>query len=150
MENATKALIIAASVLVTMLIITLGLVIYNKTAETADRINMSGYEIQAFNEKFDKYNGEKYTGSEVMAMIKMVFNHNRMQVAEGTDNLVSVYMGGWQILNGTENIMPTNKYMPSTANLYDIHVYHDSATGLVNKIIYVTTGIPIPVPTKKS
>lgn len=140
MENATKALLISASVLITMLIISLGLVIYNKAAETANRVNMSEYEIQAFNEKFDKYNGEKYTGSEVMAMIKMVFNHNRMQVAEGTDNKVLVKNENKTILDGDDTSMPTSKYMPSTAELYDIYVYHDSKTGLVNNIMYRKTG----------
>ena len=53
MENATKALLIAAAVLVAILIISLGLVVYNMASETVDNAgNLDEYQIQQFNEKF--------------------------------------------------------------------------------------------------
>ena len=55
MENATKALLIAAAVLVAILIISLGLVVYNMAAETVNNsANLSEYEIQSFNEKLNE------------------------------------------------------------------------------------------------
>ena len=40
MENATKALLIAAAVLIAILIISLGLVVYNSSAETVKQANL--------------------------------------------------------------------------------------------------------------
>lgn len=84
MENATKALLIAAAVLVAILIISLGLVVYNMAAETVNNsANLSEYEIQSFNEKFTKYVGNNVSGTTVNAMISTVFNHNLAQEDEG-------------------------------------------------------------------
>ena len=84
MENATKALLIAAAVLVAILIISLGLVVYNMAAETVNNsANLSEYEIQSFNEKFQKYVGDNVSGTTVNAMINTVFNHNLAQEDEG-------------------------------------------------------------------
>lgn len=80
MENATKALLIAAAVLVAILIISLGLVVYNMAAEAVNNsANLSEYEIQAFNDKFKKYEGNNVSGTTVNAMINTVFNHNLAQ-----------------------------------------------------------------------
>ena len=51
MENATKALLIAAAVLIAILIISLGIVIYNQASETVKSVNMSSQEVQAFNDQ---------------------------------------------------------------------------------------------------
>ena len=77
MENATKALLIAAAVLVAILIISLGLVVYNMAAETMDSVNISGQEVTASNEKFTRYDGAHRRGSEVNAMLKTVLSANR-------------------------------------------------------------------------
>ena len=56
MENATKALLIAAAVLIVMLIISLGLYIYSSNSnseEAADQI-MGELQIETFNKKSPK------------------------------------------------------------------------------------------------
>ena len=71
MENATKALLIAAAVLVAILIISLGIGIFNMASEQVYNAgDLSEYQIQQFNEKFTKYEGENKSGSEVNAMLK--------------------------------------------------------------------------------
>ena len=77
MENAVKALLIAAAVLIAILIISLGLVVYNKASETANNAgDLSEYEIQQHNERFKRYQSSSATGSEVNAMLTTVFNYN--------------------------------------------------------------------------
>ena len=77
MENAVKALLIAAAVLIAILIISLGLVVYNKASETVNSAgDLSEYEIQQHNEKFTKYEGDNVSGSEVNALVTTVFNYN--------------------------------------------------------------------------
>ena len=52
MENASKALIIAGSILVAILIVSLGVMVFNRFSGTAKEMaNMNEQEISAFNSK---------------------------------------------------------------------------------------------------
>ena len=91
MENAVKALLIAAAVLIAILIISLGLVVYNKASETVEGAgDLSEYQIHQFNEKFTKYQGTNVSGSDVNALITTIHNHNLMNESDSrvtlTDN----------------------------------------------------------------
>ena len=90
MENATKALMIAAAILVAILVISLGIGIFNSASEQAEGAgDLSEYEVQTFNDKFTKYNGTNVSGSDVNAMLKTVFNHNQVQEDETTQVTVT-------------------------------------------------------------
>ena len=91
MENATKALLIAAAVLIAILLITFGVGILNTSTEQAGNIDLSEYEIQKFNDKFTKYEGDNVSGSEANALLTTVFNHNLAQ--ETADTKVTVQKG---------------------------------------------------------
>ena len=66
MENASKALIIAGAILISILIIALGVFIYNNAANTVKSADMTEYELQAFNSKFEKYlDGGNTSGSPI-------------------------------------------------------------------------------------
>ena len=75
MENASKALIIAGAILLSILIITLGIMIYSKAQDTINNSGMSQAEVQAFNEKFTKYAGSQ-RGSSVRSLIQEVVASN--------------------------------------------------------------------------
>lgn len=114
MENATKALLIAAAVLVAILIISLGLIIYNMASETVENAgDLSEYEIQQHNDKFEKYVGEGLTGSTINAMLKTVFNHN---LAEGEDGALVEVKGSATLTTGASQ--PADKV--STGDRYDV------------------------------
>ena len=72
MENASKALIIAGAILLAILLISLGIMIFNQAQDTVDNSGMSQAEITAFNNKFLKYEGDNKTGSEVKALVNEV------------------------------------------------------------------------------
>ena len=57
MENAVKALIIAGSVIVTILVISLGISIYNSNSDVTDDANSTMWSTAAFafNQKFTRY-----------------------------------------------------------------------------------------------
>lgn len=131
MENATKALLIAAAVLVAILIISLGLVVYNSSAETVNQANMSQQEVQSANEKFTRYNGQNKRGSEVNAMLNTVLSANRDANAAGeTEKLVTVNGANVDLANNAQSI--TNR--ADTSALYTIEVVYDGTGGLVNTI----------------
>ena len=78
MENASKALIIAGAILLSILIIAIGMYIYSSAqAQVESSItNMSTSEIEGFNSTFTSYQGQQ-TGSNVKALInRLVANAN--------------------------------------------------------------------------
>ena len=129
MENATKALLIAAAVLVAILIISLGIVVYNRASETVGSVDMSGQEIQAFNEKFLKYNGTNKRGTEVNALLKAVVNSNLSENTNGNTAKMVTVNGEATVEAGT-NVVPT----VDASKLYDIVVTQGGPGGLVNTI----------------
>ena len=130
MENATKALLIAAAVLVAILIISLGLVVYNNSASTVQQANLSSQEIQAQNEKFTRYNGTNKRGSEVNALLQTVLNYNLNTTDEGNKVTVTGTNGAPSLANNAKSIAT----QADTSALYDITVNYDGAGGLVKTI----------------
>lgn len=57
MENASKALIIAGAILLSILIIGLGMFIYQKAAGAMEGININSQEVQSYNSAFINYEG---------------------------------------------------------------------------------------------
>lgn len=57
MENASKAIIIGGSVLISILIVSLGIYIYNSTKDTTGTAAEAAetLEVQIYNQKFEKY-----------------------------------------------------------------------------------------------
>jgi len=132
MENATKALLIAAAVLVAILIISLGLAVYNMAAETMGNVNLSGQEVQAFNDQFITYQGNAKRGSEVNALLKTIVTNNITKTQEGKTQMVVITTGNALTTNiaGTETAIPT----VDTSRLYNVTVNLDGNGGLVHTI----------------
>ncbi len=75
MENASKALIIAGAILLAILIISLGILIYNQASTVAQKNGMDEVEVSSFNQKFTQYEG-KVKGSTVRALVQTVIASN--------------------------------------------------------------------------
>ncbi len=88
MENASKALIIAGAVLISILLISLGVMIYRNAADIANGNQMKDFEITAFNTKFSQYEGKK-NGSQVKTLVQDCLSSNVNE--ENIDRLVSVW-----------------------------------------------------------
>ncbi len=74
MENASKALIIAGSVLVAILIIAMGVAIFNKAQKAGDTSSLDTTEINMFNQKFERYNNTQL-GSQVKSLISFAISN---------------------------------------------------------------------------
>lgn len=87
MENASKALIIAGSVLIAILLISLGLLIFKSTSGATDQTQDLGktLEVQQFNSQFLKYCGTSVKGSQVRTLCEVIIAHNA-----NSDNKVSI------------------------------------------------------------
>lgn len=132
MENATKALLIAAAVLISVLIITLGIVVYTKAAQTVEGAgDLTEYQAQQFNEKFRKYEGSNETGAEVNALIETVVNHNNGQADDST--CVEVKKDSAVIVDDVNSILKSPAKV-SIGGRYTVKCTLDSKTKLVKTI----------------
>lgn len=131
MENATKALLIAAAVLVAILIISLGLVVYNMAADTIGSVNLSQQEIQQHNDKWTRYEGEAQRGNQVNALLTEVTNHNGAQTDDGKK--VAVYYNG-SIYISTESAATTSPKKLDTGKTYKVEAVRDEVSQLIVRI----------------
>jgi len=134
MENATKALLIAASVLVVILLISLGIGVFTSAEEQMGNADLSEYQVQQFNQKFTKFQGSQ-SGSEVNALIETVFNHNMQQTEDSM--CVELKANGKSVLSRSvikkDTAMPTKV---STAKTFNVTVTLEAGTGRVKTIDY--------------
>ena len=90
MENATKALLITAAVLVAIIIISLTLVIVRQGQESVAGADMTEAEVAQFNSKFNTYNGKKVTSTQAESIIKTIFEHNKKEKNSGNRRYIDV------------------------------------------------------------
>ena len=84
MENASKALIIAGAILISIMIVSLGVLIFNKMGHSArEAANMDEQEVANFNSKLTPYIGSSVNGSQVNALIQLVISINNSAVNSG-------------------------------------------------------------------
>lgn len=79
MENASKALIIAGAILISILLISVGVIIMNSTGNVNDQVKSSAdtMALRSFNEQFTVYEGEFISASQVKALITLVQTSNK-------------------------------------------------------------------------
>ena len=123
MENASKALLIAASVLIVILLIAVGMRIFNSTSGTADNveITMNATEIATFNSKFTAYAGSGKSASQVRALANIV-------IANNATNQYTVYF------DGEEDATAITEYVADLEGIFTIKVYDDDGNGLIDYI----------------
>ena len=121
MENASKALLIAGSVLIVILIIGVGMLVYSSMKRTIDEgiRQMSNQEKDMFNQQFMQYEGRK-NGSNVKALQSKV-NNNNSQIEDDKDpRYVTMTIKDNAAIN--------------TARTYDVTVTDSDGDGLVDTI----------------
>lgn len=136
MENAVKALLIAAAVIIAIVLITLGMNLLNTGSEQIDNVDFSEYEINQFNDKFKKFEGTSVSGSEVNTLITTVFNHNNQQEDESTQVKLTVDLkqdgSDFNIEKGTTSSASPNKV--PTGYRYTVKCTYDTASKLISEI----------------
>lgn len=76
MENASKALIIAGAILLSILIIALGVYIFNQAKSATNMDDLSNQQVEAHNSTFQNYEGT-INGTQAKALIDAVRNNNQ-------------------------------------------------------------------------
>ena len=83
MENASKALIIAGAILLSIVLITLGVLIIGRGQDAIDQTNIDDQVVSAWNQKWTKYEGDKVSGTTVNNLINEVLSSNALAVKNG-------------------------------------------------------------------
>ena len=122
MENASKALIIAGSVLIAILLIAMGVRVFSASSgtEKAQEETMKAAEISTFNSRFTQYVGSNKSRAQVVAMLNAVISNN---AATNTHKINDV--------NGGDPKTKINNNIPE--GKYTVKVQYDSQ-GYIYKI----------------
>ena len=138
MENASKALIIAGAILLSILLISLGIMVYNNAKNTVKSSNLDQQEISTFNSQWEAYSGKGKTASEVTTMIQALIVSNASQTKNGTNRWVNLQTSDASKVTSAPTKPPIIT-VPTLSNssTYDVTLGY-SAEGLVVAIGYVT------------
>ena len=102
MENASKALIIAGAILLSILLIGLGMMVYSKAKGTLDDTGIDDVAVQTFNSKFSDYEGTNVSGASVNALLTTIVNNNRTYSGSDTSKQVTVTLTGDTVTSATD------------------------------------------------
>lgn len=128
MENASKALIIAGAILLSILIISLGILIFNQASGVINNNAMTEVEVNSFNQKFEQYFGTKVRGANVNALIQAVNTNN---LANSGDDSKTVTIESSVTDKDDEG---NYKKSASTGKTYTVEATGHTNGGLINKI----------------
>ena len=143
MENATKALIIAGAILISILIIALGVMVYNNASSSVSSSDMTSTEIETYNQEFLQYLSDNMSANEVTSLVTKVQSHNEAEYTSGSNRYVQITVTTIQNATNTTNVYGNAyNYVSSTtvktiSSSYTYGYKADYEDGLI-KIITVT------------
>ena len=147
MENASKALIIAGAILLSILIIGMGMFIYNQAQDQIQKSagQMSTEEINVHNAQFTSYVGERQSGAQVKQLLnKLAINagkygeNDKENPRKPKIELKDITLGDGAKLAADSNSYTANDVNAASraiisASTYKVYTDLD-ANGLVSKI----------------
>lgn len=133
MENASKALIIAGAILVSILLISIGVIIINSTGDMTDQVGSTAdtMAIETFNSQFTNYEGSAVSAAQVKSLVSKVNASNATNdatPANGNTPASEKYVAiVWTSpLTGVGSLKNTQKYK--------VELGYDASTGYVNSV----------------
>ena len=152
MDNAAKALVIAGAILISIVLISLGILIVNRAQTSIDEgvAKMSSQEKQIFNAKFEMYEGRQH-GTQVRALIGEIITNNNENfeidgkvIAVEFDNISGANLKATSPIELQEQTEDAVEEMSrqlvnlrtniNTGGRYDITLNYP-ASGLINRIL---------------
>ncbi|MCL2383645.1 MAG: hypothetical protein FWC79_05880 [Oscillospiraceae bacterium] len=133
MENASKALIIAGAVLLAILLIAIGMLIFQGATGQVDQSlqAMSAQEVQAFNRPWEGYMTRPQTRSQILALINAINVHN-------ANNDMTIELRAATLVTGGGDANYAAAAPLTTAHRYTVLAGHGDI-GQINAI-YISAG----------
>lgn len=135
MENASKALIIAGAILLSILIIGLGMTIYNKAADAMSGAGLDSQKAMAYNSEFENYEGLQ-SGQSARKLCDLIKAHNNSHQDDETLN-ITVTVGSAtpstttpsQVVTASE--VSAQKALIKSGKQYKVTFGYDTKTGYI-------------------
>lgn len=131
MENASKALLIAAAVLIVILLIAFGMRILNSnddTGEQADQVAQST-SMQTFNARITQYAGKNKTGKSVRDLVTVINQTNETNPQHQIKILTTA------VVEGSGSSASTDyKFKGTNNNRYTVGLKYDNKTGYITEV----------------
>ena len=134
MENASKALIIAGAILISILIISLGVIIYQQAAGVVNNNSMDELEVTQFNSKFENYFGNNIKGATAQSLVEAVKANNNSQDDTSRMVEVAVITNFSSETKGEVASKPTSYPTLAKGKTYQIKAVRYTTAGLISKI----------------
>lgn len=136
MENASKALLIAASVLIAIALIAIGIKILSSTSGVTKQVDQvsSSLEASIFNSQFTKYEGER-KGSDVKALLRLIKQTN-LTLPDSKKIVLDVAHGGgvWANQNVDNILNGTAGYSIESNQIWEVEIKGTDSEGRINKV----------------
>jgi len=129
MENASKALIIAGAILLSILIISLGIMIFNQASGVVDSNAMDEVAVASFNQKFQQYEGNNVRGANVKALLSTIAQNNLTNSGDESKQ-ISVTFGS----DDKGKITSTSAITVLTGKSYKVETVADSKSGYITTV----------------
>lgn len=144
MENASKALIMAASILISVLVLSLAVYLFtamgNYTKEQEEKL--FNKKLSEFNSNFLKYeNAMDVTAHDIVSVANLAKENNKYYgVSEGESSYITIIFNGQKVEKEADmnNFIKLYAYDANgkTINYRCTKIEVDSITGRVNKVIF--------------
>ena len=120
MENASKAFILAGSILIAIMLVSLGVLLFNNMGGAAkESVNMDQQEISNFNSKITPYFGKSIAGSQVNALLQYCLSVNRSANSSGeTYKCITVKLNTGTVL--VTNTSTTYQKVETGGKFYEV------------------------------
>lgn len=139
MENASKALIIAGAILISIILVGIGAFIVTNMQGTVDTTvsGMSAQEKQVFNSKFESYEGNQ-TPSSVKALITTTMAHNVSDpdraVTIASTSSATPATAFAQAASSTQPLLSGLRTKVNSGKKYAVTLTYSGTTGLITAI----------------
>lgn len=129
MENASKALIIAGAILLSILIIGLGMFIYRQAAGVMNNTGLDELAVDKHNEAFLQYEGKRVSGTQVKALVKKIEANNR---SNADDDSLQIEVKGAVTITKNSTATGTQAGEIKSGYTYEVKFGYDDGSNYIN------------------
>ena len=144
MENASKALIIAGAILLSILIISLGIMIFSQAQGVVQDSSISEFEVTQFNQKFQSYTGPNVRGAQVNSLINTVVQNNVANQDDDSKQVkINVTSSNWTGTKPTDSAAVMSQSAAGSAKTgktYNVTYSQNAKTGFIDVITIADPG----------
>ena len=143
MENATKALIIAGAVAVSLLILSLGMYFYKQATSGVNLDKLSQAQKDEFNQEFTKYEGSSVSGMNVNELIQKVIRSNTDELANESGKYINLTVDSTVYSevkeeNNKKQVVNATTTKVASGYTYKVVVTETKGYGLIDTITITT------------